>query len=194
MKNVIRMIAVSIFSIGSALFADTIEITDFAADRYGNVEHWLLESVEHDGDNGIKFSSGDVGVDSPVYNGAVLRLSLEACCINMRLAEPSSLQILGRSEIDGTWRECAEATFINGSRTNIVFAFPRKDAIRRLRIVFKKVSGTLRIISAAATLRADGEIETPSDSEVFEVSRDGFFAAWHVEDEVTSFRFRLWRS
>ena len=193
MKKVMRLIAVSMFSAMSALWADTIEITDFAADTYGNAALWNLEAVEHDGDNGIKFSDNDIGVESPVYGGSVLRLSLETRCMNMRTADPSSLQIFGRAQAGEVWRECAETTFVNGSRTNIVFGFSRKDAVRQLRIVYKKASGTLRIISAAATWRADGELETPSAIEVFDISSDGFSAAWHVEDDVTGFRFRLWR-
>jgi hypothetical protein len=56
------------FSAMSALFADTIEITDFTADAYGNAERWDLKEVEHDGDNGMKFSDNDIGIESPVYD------------------------------------------------------------------------------------------------------------------------------
>ena len=193
MENVMRLIAVAICFVVSSLFADMVEITDFAADAYANAGRWNLGEAEYDGDNGMKLSAGDTGIESPVYGGPVVRLALATRCQNMRLAAPSSLQILGRSAAGEDWRECGGATFVNGSSTNMVFALSRHDDVRQLRIVFKKVSGTLRIVSAAATWRAAGELETPSAIEVFDVVAGGFSAAWHVDDEVDAFRFRLWR-
>ena len=166
--------------------------TDFIDDSNSNTNQWILSETLVDG-SGRKFSNDGESIASPIYDGAVVAVSLSAKNVGFRMdGVRSILKIEAKALGSESWTDIHQLVFVNGSATNETVSLSRRDNYRQFRLVFVKGVGTMRVSSFNATWRADGEVAEPRSLKAVDVTSDSFYATWEIEEPVECFLFDCW--
>ena len=178
-----------------SLWAGTV-MTDFKNMSSYDFTGWELSQTDQDEGTtnpGRRFMDDGDAVTSPCFEGCVVLVSLDAKCVNMNQGAPSSLTILARCSPTDDWRVAAVLNFQTAGATNAVFSLARADDFRQFRLRFDKVSGTMRLMTFAATWRGDGEIDAPSDMVASQSPDGSLHATWPAVDGADGYKVYLWR-
>ena len=166
--------------------------TDFIDDSNSNTNQWSLSETVVDG-SGRKFSNDGESITSPMYDGAVVSVSVSAKNVGFKTdGVRSILKIEAKAPEAELWAEIHQLVFVNGSATNETVSLERGDNYRQFRIVFEKGAGTMRVSSFNVTWRADGEVAAPFSLNASDVTSDSFYATWTVDEPVECFLFDCW--
>lgn len=171
-------------------------MTDFKNMSSYDFTGWELSQTDQDEGTtnpGRRFMDDGDAVTSPCFEGCVVLVSLDAKCVNMNQGAPSSLTILARCSPTDDWRVAAVLNFQTAGATNAVFSLARADDFRQFRLRFDKVSGTMRLMTFAATWRGDGEIDAPSDMVASQSPDGSLHATWPAVDGADGYKVYLWR-
>ena len=168
-------------------------VTDFIGDSNSNTNQWSLSGTVLDG-NGRKFSNGGESIASPIYDGAVVSITVSAKNVGFKTAgDRSALKIEAQAPGAESWTEIHQLVFANGSATNETVSLSRSDNYRQFRLTFVKGTGTMRISSFNVTWRADGEVAAPFSLKCSDVTSDSFYATWTIDEPVECFLFDCWK-
>ena len=168
-------------------------VTDFIGDSNSNTNQWSLSGTVLDG-NGRKFSNGGESIASPIYDGAVVSITVSAKNVGFKTAgDRSALKIEAQAPGAESWTEIHQLVFANGSATNETISLSRSANYRQFRLTFVKGTGTMRISSFNVTWRADGEVAAPFSLKCSDVTSDSFYATWTIDEPVECFLFDCWK-
>ncbi|MBP3406658.1 MAG: hypothetical protein J6N18_11185, partial [Kiritimatiellae bacterium] len=119
--------------------------TDFIDDSNSNTNQWSLSGTVVDG-SGRKFSNDGESITSPIYDGAVVSISVSAKNVGFRTEGASSaLKIEAKALESELWTDIHQLVFANGSATNETISLSRSDNYRQFRLTFVKGTGTMRV-------------------------------------------------
>jgi hypothetical protein len=112
--------------------------TDFIDDSNSNTNQWSLSETVVDG-SGRKFSNDGESITSPMYDGAVVSVSVSAKNVGFKTdGVRSILKIEAKAPEAELWAEIHQLVFVNGSATNETVSLSRRDNYRQFRLVFVK--------------------------------------------------------
>ena len=185
-------IAMLICSIGFSVRGG-VTVTDFIDDSNSNTNQWNLSETVVDG-SGRKFSTDGESITSPMYDGAVVSVTISAKNVNFRTeGARSALKLEAKAPDAELWTQIHQFAFVNGSATNVTVSLERSDNYRQFRIIFAKGAGTMRVSSFDVTWRADGEVATPFSLKCSDITSDSFYATWTIDEHVECFLFDCWK-